>query len=243
MYAGTFPIITAEEAAAHIPDGAMVALSGFANAGTAKLVPRAIAKRAREFHDSGKPFKIRLITGSSSGKTSTKNLRKRRRYLACAISKRPDSAKPDKRRGSEYLDMHLSHAPQTLLAVFSASSILRYRSSGHYQRRQGLSHHFRWCFADLPQVRGPDIHRNKQLPFQAVAEMADITLLDPPPRINAIPIHDPLTRIGYPYAVVDPRKIVGIIETNEPDQVGPFAEPDWRSNRIADHVVRFLFGE
>jgi len=45
MYAGTFPIISAEEAASHIHDGAMAALSGFANAGTAKLVPQAIAKR------------------------------------------------------------------------------------------------------------------------------------------------------------------------------------------------------
>ncbi len=47
MFAGTFPVISAEEAASLIPDGAMVALSGFANAGTAKQVPRAIASKAR----------------------------------------------------------------------------------------------------------------------------------------------------------------------------------------------------
>src|SRR5690242_6790160 len=67
MFAGTFPIISADEAASHIPDGAMVALSGFANAGTAKAIPRAIAKRARQLHSAGKPYKIRIITGSSSG--------------------------------------------------------------------------------------------------------------------------------------------------------------------------------
>ncbi len=67
MYSGVYRIMDAEEAASRIPDGAMVALSGFENAGTAKIVPRAIAKRAREIHSAGKPYKIRLITGSSSG--------------------------------------------------------------------------------------------------------------------------------------------------------------------------------
>ena len=68
-------------------------------------------------------------------------------------------------------------------------------------------------------------------------------MLAPPPRVDPIPIHDPLTKIGYPYAVVDPKKIIGIIETNEPDQIKPFTPMDWRAKSIADNVVRFLFGE
>ena len=44
-------------------------------------------------------------------------------------------------------------------------------------------------------------YHSKRLP-----EMADIVVLSPPPRLDPIPIHDPLTKIGYPYAVVDPKK-------------------------------------
>ncbi len=41
-----FPELTAEEAAALIPHGALVAFSGFTPAGAAKAVPRALAVRA-----------------------------------------------------------------------------------------------------------------------------------------------------------------------------------------------------
>ncbi|MEN6440662.1 MAG: succinate CoA transferase [Syntrophobacter sp.] len=245
MYAGTFPIITAEEAASHIQDGAMVALSGFANAGTAKMVPRAIAKRAREFHEAGKQFKIRLITGSSSGNNIDEELAQ-----AEAISWRaPFQSAPTLRnqinaQEVQYIDMHLSHAPQTMLAGFfgkldyaiiEASDLTR-DGRVYLTTSVGASPTY-LRYADRIFIEINNYH-SKRLP-----EMADITLLPPPPRVNPIPIHDPLTKIGYPYAEIDPKKIVGVIENNEPDQVASFAPADWRSKRIADHVVRFLFGE
>ncbi len=245
MYAGTFPIITAEEAASHVQNGAMVALSGFANAGTAKAVPRAIAKRAREIHAAGKAFQIRLVSGSSSGNDIDEELAQ-----ADAVSWRaPFQSAPTLRnqinaQQVQYIDMHLSHAPQTLLAGFfgkldlgiiEASEITRdgrvYLTSAVGAAPTYLR------YADRVVIEINHYH-SRRLP-----EMADIVLLDPPPRINPIPIHDPLTRIGFPYATVDPRKIVGIVETNEPDQIPRFAPEDWRSKRIADYVVRFLFGE
>ncbi|MEM5785813.1 MAG: succinate CoA transferase [Syntrophobacteraceae bacterium] len=244
-YAGTFPILTADEAAAHIPDGAMVALSGFASAGTAKMVPRAIAKRARDFHQSGKPYQIRLITGSSSGNNIDEEL-----ALAEAISWRapfqsaPTLRNQRKAQKVQYLDMHLSHAPQTMLAGFfgkldygiiEATEVTR-DGRVYLTTSVGASPTY-LRYADRIFIEINNYH-SRRLP-----EMADITVLSPPPRVNPIPIHDPLTRIGYPYARVDPKKIVGIIESEEPDQIHRFTPPDWRSKRIADHVVRFLFGE
>ncbi len=245
MYAGTFPVITADEAASHIPDGAMVALSGFANAGTAKLVPRAIAKRARELHSQDKPYKIRVITGSSSGNNIDEELAQ-----AEALSWRAPYQSARTLRGQinaqqvQYLDMHLSHAPQTMLAGFfgkldyaiiEATDVTR-DGRVYLTTSIGASPtYLRYAERIFIEINS---YHSRRLP-----EMADITLLSPPPRVNPIPIHDPLTKIGYPYAMVDPKKIVGIIETNEPDQIEPFTPPDWRSNRIADHVVRFLFGE
>lgn len=43
--------------------------------------------------------------------------------------------------------------------------------------------------------------------------MSDIVLLPPPPDRDPIPIHTAMSRIGVPYASVDPKKIVGIIST------------------------------
>ena len=63
----SFPRMTAEEAAEFIEDGALVAFSGFTPAGAAKVVPLALAKRARALHEEGKPFQIRVLTGASTG--------------------------------------------------------------------------------------------------------------------------------------------------------------------------------
>jgi acetyl-CoA hydrolase len=241
----SFRNLTAEEAAAQIYDGATVAFSGFANTGTAKAVPRALAARARDFHELGVPFKIRVLTGGSSGSTIDEELAQ-----AKAVNWRaPYQSSPTlrgqiNRQEVEYVDMHLSHAPQTLVsgffgkldyAVIEAVDVTRdgrvYLTSSIGASPTYLKH------ADRVLIE-INHHHSKRLP-----EMADVTILPPPPRRNPIPIHEPLTRIGYPYAMVDPRKIIGIVESNEPDNVLPFRPPDERSTKIAEHVVRFLFGE
>ncbi len=245
MHSGVFRIMSAEEAASHIPDGAMVALSGFSSAGTAKLIPRAIAKRAIEIHSDGKPYKIRLITGSSSGSDIDEQLAQ-----AEALSWRapfqntPALRDQINRQQVQYIDMHLASSPQTLLsgffgkldfAIIEATDVTRdgrvYLTSSVGSSPTYLK------YADRVFIEINNSH-SKRLP-----EMADIVVLPPPPREDPIPIHDPLTKIGCPYAVVDPKKIVGIIETNEPDHINPFPSMDPRAKRIAENVVRFLFGE
>ena len=47
-----YQTLTPEEAAALIPEGAMVAVGGFTPAGAPKAVPRALAQRARELHEA-----------------------------------------------------------------------------------------------------------------------------------------------------------------------------------------------
>jgi len=64
---GRFPRLSPEEAVALIPHGATVSFSGFSPAGAAKAVPRALAARARELHARGEPYKVRVLTGASSG--------------------------------------------------------------------------------------------------------------------------------------------------------------------------------
>ena len=110
-----YPFITAEEAASKIHNGDTVAFSSFTPASAAKAVPKALAALARDEHDQGRPFKVRVLTGASSGKSIDGDL-----ASEDAISWRApyqgDSALRRKinRQEVEYVDMHLSHVPQTL---------------------------------------------------------------------------------------------------------------------------------
>ena len=62
-----FPILTAEEAAEFIDHGSTIGFSGFTAAGCAKAIPRALAAKARREHGAGKPFKVGVLTGASTG--------------------------------------------------------------------------------------------------------------------------------------------------------------------------------
>jgi succinate CoA transferase len=241
----SYPALSADEVAAHISDGVTVAFSGFSPAGAAKAVPRALAKRAHRLHDQGEPFKIRVLTGASTGETIDDVLAD-----AEAISWRaPYQSSPPLRRQIneervEYVDMHLSHVPQTVsfgffgkidYAVVEATEIT---SDGrvYLTTSIGASPTYLRC-AEKVVV---EINRQHSVRLR---EMADIITLPPPPHRVPIPIHAPTTKIGWPYALVDPQKVIGIVETDEPDYMDPFGPPDSNSRRIAKHVVRFLLEE
>jgi acetyl-CoA hydrolase len=119
MARNQYPILTAEEAASLVPDGATVAFSGFGAAASAKAVPKALAKRAREIHAQGKPFKIRVLTGASTDENLDEELAR-----AEAISWRaPYQSSPTLRKQIndqivQYVDMHLSHVPQAVIFGF-----------------------------------------------------------------------------------------------------------------------------
>jgi propionyl-CoA:succinyl-CoA transferase len=61
------PVLTAAEAAEHIEHGMTLGFSGFTPAGAVKAVPAALAGRARGLHAAGEPFRIRMLTGASTG--------------------------------------------------------------------------------------------------------------------------------------------------------------------------------
>ncbi len=63
--------------------------------------------------------------------------------------------------------------------------------------------------------------------------------LDPPYR-REIPIYKPSDRIGLPYVQVDPKKIIGVVETNWPDEARSFAAADPLTDKIGQNVADFL---
>jgi propionyl-CoA:succinyl-CoA transferase len=240
-----FPKLTAEEAAQLIGHDSMVAFSGFTPAGAAKAVPLALAKRARELHANGQPFQIRVLTGASTGRSLDDALAE-----ADAISWRApyQSSVLLRERINDgrvaFVDMHLSHVPQSVLfgffgkidfAVIEAS---RVTSDGRVFLTNSVG-----ASPTFLQTADKVIIELNRSASPKISDMADIVIPKPPPFRPAIDLDYPLQRIGKTYARVDPEKIVGIVETNSPDELNEFAPPNAACNAIARHVVQFLLEE
>src|SRR6516165_11832054 len=110
-----FPILTAEEAAEFIDHGSTIGFSGFTAAGSPKAIPRAIAAKARREHEAGKPFKVGVLTGASTGPSLDGALAEaeaisfRTPYQSCAtLRKQINSGQV------RFVDMHLSMVPQAV---------------------------------------------------------------------------------------------------------------------------------
>ena len=246
MKAGTpYPILTPHEAISHIKNGDTVAFGGFTPAGGAKVIPATLAAHAREVHAKDEEFKIRVLTGASSGPQIEEDLAEanaiswRAPYQSGCVLRQQIN-----KQEVEYVDMHLSQVPQTVaagffgkvnMAVVEASEIT---ADGRVflTTSIGASPTFLRCaekvIIEINRHQSPRLH-----------EMADISVMPPPPRRYPIMIYDPLCRVGWPYAIVDPAKVVGIVETSEPDTIAGFSPPDEVSEKIAQHVIDFLLSE
>lgn len=243
--AHSFPVLSGAEAAALIPDGATIGFSGFTAAGSAKAVPRALAQRASEARDRGEPLRFRVLTGASTGPDLDDALAE-----ADAIAWRApyQSSRPLRdrinRQETEFVDMHLSHVPQMVeygffgdldFAVAEAVDLApdgRVYLSTSVGATPSYLHHAERVIIELNRHCSPRL-----------AEMHDIAIVPPPPRRDSVQIDHALARVGVPYATVDPAKVVGVVETDQPDGVRPFEPPDPISERIAENVVRFLIDE
>ena len=241
----TFPRLAAEEAAEFIQNGSLVAFSGFTAAGAAKAVPRALAERAQQLHALGRPFQVRVLTGASTGSSIDDVLAE-----ADAVSWRaPYQSSLSLRKQIndgrvEFVDMHLSHVPQSVLfgflgkidvAVIEAAEVTN-DARVFLTTSIGASP----TFLQAAEQVILEVNRRQSV---RISKMADIMTPKPPPYRPALDLDHPLERLGKTYVRVDPEKIIGIVETDEPDELGVLGPADSVSHAIANHVVRFLYDE
>ena len=236
--------MTAEEVAAIIPDGAMVAFSGFTPAGAAKAVPRAIAKRAKSLHDKGEPYRIRVLTGASTGSSDDALAEVEAISWRAPFQSSPRLREQINDGRVAFVDMHLSHLPQSVLfgffgtidfAVIEATELTA-DGRVYLSTSIGASPTF------LQTADKVVIELNRRQPPR-ISELADILVPEPPPFRRALNLEHPMQRIGRTYADVDPAKIVGVVLTDEPDERCDFTPPNDISKAIAGHVVEFLLNE
>ncbi|MDR3252734.1 MAG: acetyl-CoA hydrolase, partial [Tannerella sp.] len=237
--------ITAEEAASFVKDGDNVGFSGFTPAGCPKVVPQAIAKLAEEEHKNGRPFSIGMFTGASTGDRLDGALAR-----AGAVKFRtPYQSNKDLRNlinsgGTHYFDMHLSELAQDLrygflgkvdVAIVEAADIT---DEGEIILTEGVGIIPTVCrLADRIIIELNSFHPKEIRGMHDIYEPAD------PPLRREIPVYQPEDRIGTPYLKVDPKKIVGVVETNNPNDGGNFTPLDDVTLAIGKNVSDFLVSE
>lgn len=234
--------MTADEAASYINNGDIVGFGGFTPAGCPKEVPTAIAKRAEALHAEGKEFKIGMYTGASTGDSLDGALAR-----ANAIAFRtPYQSNKDLRNAlnsgqAEYFDMHLSHLAQELRYGFMPKpkfmiiEACQVTDEGEIVPTTGVGNAPTLCrLADHIIVE-----LNHAQP-EALRGLHDIYEPQDPPCRKAIPVYHVADRVGSDCIKVDPSKILGIVETNRPNEVGAFTPSDDVTRKIGENVATFL---
>lgn len=237
-----FRFISADEAAAMVEHGEVVAISGLTPAGAVKVVPAAIASKARREHEAGRPFGIHLMTGGSNSPAVDGE-------LACAgalLSRLPFQSNPDLRSRINagevrYTDLHLSditqsirygHLPRPRTAIVEVCDVT---DDGELTFTTSESNSAGFClYAERIILELNRYHK------PILRELHDIYLPLDYPKRGPIDIRRPWDRIGTKTLKVDPAKIVGVVETNLPDGVKPFKEGTPVTEAIGRNIVRFF---
>lgn len=240
-----FKFVSADEAATFVNNGDCVAFSGFTAAGSPKEVPSAIAKRAEEFHKEGKEFKIGMYTGASTGDSLDGALAR-----AKAIKYRtPYQSNKDMRNALnngelDYYDLHLSTMALSLRygfirhPDFAVIEISDLKENGEVVLTTGVGiSPIIARMADHVILEWNHYHPKELLGFHDIYEAQN------PPHRREIPIYKVSDRIGTTTLHIDPEKILCVVETNRPDEVGEFTPVDEVTARIGDNVAAFLASE
>ncbi len=240
-----FREISPEEAASLIRHGQTIGFSGFTPAGACKVVPKAIAARAKAEHAAGRPFKVGVITGASTGKSLDGELARADAVLFRTPYQSDKDLRDSINQGkTRFFDMHLSVVPQWVRygflgridwAIVEACDVT---PNGEIvlSTSVGCSPAFLNCAENII-IELNEFHPSRLRGFHDIYETAN------PPYRREIPIYTPSDRCGSAVVKVDPSKIVGIVRTNAPDETGGFEEADAVTQKIGQNVAEFLAAE
>lgn len=233
---------SADDAASLIKNGEVVAISGLTPAGAVKVVPKAIAARARREHAIGRPYGIHLMTGGSNSQDVDGDLSE----AGALLSRLPFQSNPDLRSHINtgevrYTDLHLSditqsirygHLPRPRTAIVEVCDVT---DDGELTFTTSSSNSAGFCLYAERIILELNRYHNPIL-----RELHDIYLPQDYPNRGPIDILRPWDRIGTKTLKVDPSKIVCIVETNLPDGVKPFKDGSVVTEAIGHNIVSFF---
>ena len=233
---------SAADAAAMINDGDVLGVSGFTLAGYPKEVPTALAARAEKLHAEGKPFKITLFSGASTGDSCDGALAR-----AGAVSLRmPYQSNPSLRKAInageiKYIDAHLGKmgylvrtgaVPAPTVAIIEVSAILG-------DGRVCLSTSGGNSVTYLEMAPKIILELNTRL-GDSFMGIHDTALPELPPHAKPLPIYSAGDRVGGEFVKIDTNKVIAVVETSRLDEVNPFVEPDEVSRNIGERILDFI---
>ena len=231
-------VMSAGEAAAKIKDGMVVAVSGFTSSGYPKLVPEALAERAR----NGEDIDIDLYTGASVGPeidglfAEADMIRRRLPYQTNGkLRSRINEGR------TEYVDIHLSQSPQYInYGVVKSIDVAIVEAAGITEKGGIIpTASVGSTPAFVKNSKKIIVEINTSIPAE-IEGIADIMIPENPPMRKPINICHPADRIGTPYIECDPDKIIAVVFSDRKDTMRPFKEVDDVSKRISAHIIDFL---
>ncbi len=242
----SFNRITAAEAAAMVKNGQTIGLSGFTPAGTAKMVTAEIAKMAEAEHAAGRPFKVSIFTGASTGQSCDGDMSN-----AHAIDFRaPYTTNPDFRKHVNlnelnYSDLNLSNMATQIRqgylgpvnwAIIEACAVEQVAGKAHIYLTAagGIAPTVCRLATEGIIIELNAFHERSGMGIHDVYEIQDHPFRTP------IMITKPSDRIGKPYIEVDADRIVGVVEGDVPDEARSFKDPDPITTQIGQNVADFL---
>lgn len=234
--------MTAEEAASFVNHGDNIGFSGFTPAGSPKAVPTEIAERAKSEQLKGNPFKIGMFTGASTGDSLDGALARANAIAFRTPYQSNNDLKASLNSGdTEYFDMHLSHLAQEMrygflgkvdIAIIEACDI---SENGEVVPTTGVG-----ISPTIVKMASKVIIELNHKHPKALRGVHDLyEPLDPPYR-REIPIYSVKDRCGSEVLKIDPAKIIGVVETNLPDEVKGFSPVDAVTAKIGENVANFL---
>ena len=236
-------IMSADEAAALVPSGVNVGMSGFTGAGYPKVVPSALAKRIMAANLNGQKFRIGVWTGASTAPDLDGAL-----AMVDGVEMRlPYQSDPTCRKRinageMEYLDIHLSHVAQFVwfgflgkldIAVVEVAGVLE---DGRLIPSSSVGNNKTWLdqadkvILEVNSWQNPDLEGMHDIYYGT----------NLPPNRQPIPLIKTSDRIGEPYFRCDPAKVIAVVETNSADRNSAFTPPDAASKMIAGHILEFF---
>lgn len=233
-------VTTAEVAALWIKDGMTIGMSGFTKAGDAKVVPLALAERAR--HES---LKITLLTGASLGGEADRQLTE----AGALVRRMPFQGDPTLRAAINsgevmYVDQHLSETVEFLrsgqiapvdVAIIEAVAI---NPDGSIVPSTSVGNSA--SFAILADKVIVEINLAHSLELEG---LHDIFIPKRRPAREPVQLTRVSDRVGMTAIQIPAEKIVAIVITNQPDSTAANLPPDEDTAAIAAHLVKFFLKE
>jgi succinyl-CoA:acetate CoA-transferase len=233
-------IMDAAAAAALIPPGANIGMSGFTGAGHAKAVPLALARRIEQANADGSPFRVNIFTGASTAPSLDGALAKAHGIdLRMPYQSDPVTRSEINSGNMEYVDLHLSHVAQAVsegffgeldTAVIEVSAIT---ADGRLVPSSSVGNNRAWIeFADRVII---EVNAWQSADWLGMHDIHYGPTM--PPGRAPLQITWPGDRIGESTIACDPAKVVAVVLTNEPDDNTTSRAPGADDELIAGHLL------